>query len=165
MLFFGLITRSCDFRVHRAGSQLKMSNDKSWNPLCLWLCLCQMSNAYFDPWDMLNNICFNVYAQVTCQMSSVKCLCWSLGHDLDRRKYRVCPVPSQVQGIPVPSQVQGMPCAVASAGHPCAVASAGHALCRCKFRDTVVLIKLRPGGLPKRRNSQCQPWSGYLGMW
>ena len=22
-----------------------------------------MSNAYVDPWDMLNNICFHVYAQ------------------------------------------------------------------------------------------------------
>ena len=23
----------------------------------------QMSNAYVDPWDMLNNFCFHVYAQ------------------------------------------------------------------------------------------------------
>ena len=55
---------------------------------------CHMSNAYVDPWDMLNNFCFHVYAQkwvfvimshVTChfRMSHViyvKCLCWSLGH-------------------------------------------------------------------------------------
>ena len=24
---------------------------------------CKMSNAYIDPWDMLNNFCFHVYAQ------------------------------------------------------------------------------------------------------
>ena len=24
---------------------------------------CHMSNAYVDPWDMLNNFCFDVYAQ------------------------------------------------------------------------------------------------------
>ena len=40
---------------------------------------CQMSTAYVDPWDMLNNYCFHVYAQkwhmwnVKCQMSIVKC--------------------------------------------------------------------------------------------
>ena len=62
-----------------------------------------MSNAYVDPWDMLNNFCFQVYAQkwvlvimshvtchilhVTCHMSHcachmsyIKCLCWFLGH-------------------------------------------------------------------------------------
>ena len=52
----------------------------------LWLChmshvTCLMSNAYVDPWDMLNNFCFHVYAQkwvlvfmshVTCHMSHVK---------------------------------------------------------------------------------------------
>ena len=59
-------------------------------------CACQMSNAYFDPWNMLNNFCFGVYAQkwvfvimshVTCHISLftshilyMKCLCWSLGH-------------------------------------------------------------------------------------
>ena len=25
---------------------------------------CHMSNAYVDPWDMLNNFCFHVYAQM-----------------------------------------------------------------------------------------------------
>ena len=25
--------------------------------------ICLMSNAYVDPWDMLNNFCFHVYAQ------------------------------------------------------------------------------------------------------
>ena len=40
--------------------------------------LCQMSNAYFDPWDMLNNICFNVYAQVTCQMSNAYIDPWDM---------------------------------------------------------------------------------------
>ena len=61
---------------------------------------CEMSNAYVDPWDMLNKFCFHVYAQmllfmgeidnaffwtppcpvsghmshVTCHMSYVKCL-------------------------------------------------------------------------------------------
>ena len=48
-----------------------------------------MSNAYVDPWDMLNNFCFHAYAQkwvfvimshVACHMSYVKCLCWSLGY-------------------------------------------------------------------------------------
>ena len=24
---------------------------------------CLMSNAYVDPWDMLNNFCFHLYAQ------------------------------------------------------------------------------------------------------
>ena len=24
---------------------------------------CHMSNAYVDPWDMVNNFCFHVYAQ------------------------------------------------------------------------------------------------------
>ena len=26
---------------------------------------CLMSNAYVDPWDMLNNFCFHVYAQMS----------------------------------------------------------------------------------------------------
>ena len=26
---------------------------------------CLMSNAYVDPWDMLNNFCFYVYAQMS----------------------------------------------------------------------------------------------------
>ena len=26
---------------------------------------CHMSNAYVDPWDMLNNFCFHVYAQMS----------------------------------------------------------------------------------------------------
>ena len=54
-------------------------------------CLC-WSLGHVDPWDMLNNFCFHVYAQkwvfvimsyVTFCMSHVvyvKCLCWSLGH-------------------------------------------------------------------------------------
>ena len=25
--------------------------------------ICQVSNAYVDPWDMLNNFCFHAYAQ------------------------------------------------------------------------------------------------------
>ena len=25
--------------------------------------ICEMSNDYVDPWDMLNNFCFHVYAQ------------------------------------------------------------------------------------------------------
>ena len=50
---------------------------------------CHMSNAFVGPWDMLINFCFDVHAQkwafvimshVTCRMSHVKCLCWSLGH-------------------------------------------------------------------------------------
>ena len=44
---------------------------------------CLMSNAYVDPWDMLNNFCFHVYTQkrvfvimsyVACHMSHVTCL-------------------------------------------------------------------------------------------
>ena len=69
----------------------------------MWHVTCLMSNAYVDPWDMLNNFCFQVYAQkwvlvimshvtchilhVTCHMSHcachmsyIKCLCWFLGH-------------------------------------------------------------------------------------
>ena len=43
---------------------------------------CHMSNAYVDPWDMLNNFCFHVCAQklvfvimslVTFRMSHVTC--------------------------------------------------------------------------------------------
>ena len=26
---------------------------------------CHMSNAYVDPWDMRNNFCFHVYAQMS----------------------------------------------------------------------------------------------------
>ena len=26
---------------------------------------CHMSNVYVDPWDMLNNFCFHVYAQMS----------------------------------------------------------------------------------------------------
>ena len=36
------------------------------------ICQCQVSTAYVDPWDMLNNFCFHVYAQKW-HMSSVKC--------------------------------------------------------------------------------------------
>ena len=66
-------------------------------------CQVSMSNTYVDPWDMLNNFCFEVYAQkwvlvimshvtchilhVTCHMSHcachmsyIKCLCWFSGH-------------------------------------------------------------------------------------
>ena len=25
---------------------------------------CHMSNAYVDPWDMLNNFCFHLYGQI-----------------------------------------------------------------------------------------------------
>ena len=84
---------------------------------------------------MLNNFCFNVYAQVTyvkCQVSNayvdpwdMTCAVASAGHALSRRNGRACPVPSQVQGM------------------PCPVANAGHALYRRKFRDTVDLTKLR----------------------
>ena len=44
--------------------------------------LTYMSNAYADPWDMLNNFCFHVYAQkqvfvimspVTCHILHVTC--------------------------------------------------------------------------------------------
>ena len=33
---------------------------------------CLMSNAYVDPWDMLNNLCFHVYAQISLFMGE-KC--------------------------------------------------------------------------------------------
>ena len=69
----------------------------------MWHVTCLMSNAYVDPWDMLNNFCFQVYAQkwvlvimshvtchilhvtchmshCTCHMSYIKCLCWFSGH-------------------------------------------------------------------------------------
>ena len=73
---------------------------KFWN-LKIWkfkifIFECDMSNAYVDPRDMLNNFCFHVYAQkwvfvimshvtchishATCHMLYAKCLCWSLGH-------------------------------------------------------------------------------------
>ena len=37
---------------------------------------CDMSNAYANPWDMVNNFCFDVYAQkgVFVIMSHVTCL-------------------------------------------------------------------------------------------
>ena len=37
--------------------------------LCMWLCLCL--SLSFDPWDMLNNFCFYIYAQKW-HMSNVK---------------------------------------------------------------------------------------------
>ena len=67
MLFFDIliiITLTCYFRCHRAGSQLKIkiSNvfDNSWEPkvnILYAVILC------VDPWDMLNKFCFHVYAQ------------------------------------------------------------------------------------------------------
>ena len=32
---------------------------------------CLMSNAYVDPWDMLNNFCFHVYAQMSLFMGEI----------------------------------------------------------------------------------------------
>ena len=32
---------------------------------------CQRSNAYFDPWYMLNNFCFHVYAQKSLIISEI----------------------------------------------------------------------------------------------
>ena len=48
-----LITRSCDFRVHRAGFQLKnvWTSDTSWEP------------GMYECLNVLNNFCFHVYAQ------------------------------------------------------------------------------------------------------
>ena len=49
---------------------------------CLSHVTCYMWNACVDPWDMLNNFCFHVYAQkwvfvimshVTCHISHVRC--------------------------------------------------------------------------------------------
>ena len=50
-----------------------MSNvfEKSWEPAVTVSVMVtvslsmsvQMSNAYVDPWEMLNNYCFHVYAQ------------------------------------------------------------------------------------------------------
>ena len=41
-----------------------------------------VARAYVDPWDRLNNFCIHIYAQKwhICQVSSVKCLCWSFCH-------------------------------------------------------------------------------------
>ena len=48
---------------------------------------CDMSNAYANPWDMVNNFCFDVYAQkgvfvimshVTCLMSNVYVDPWDM---------------------------------------------------------------------------------------
>ena len=48
---------------------------------------CDMSNAYVNPWDMVNNFCFDVYAQkgvfvimshVTCLMSNVYVDPWDM---------------------------------------------------------------------------------------
>ena len=37
---------------------------KCWTTLCQMSSVkCQLSTAYVDPWDMLNNFCFHVYAQ------------------------------------------------------------------------------------------------------
>ena len=57
-----LSTRAPDIRVHRAGSQLKMSKSQtSAGNLSSFKCVkCQMSNAYVDPWDMPSNFCFHV---------------------------------------------------------------------------------------------------------
>ena len=65
MLFFDLsITLTCEFRVHRAGSQLKMS-DKSLEPGKL----SKRSHPHSLSLDMLNNFCFHVYAQKSLTLS------------------------------------------------------------------------------------------------
>ena len=74
MLFFdiNIITLSGDIRVHRAGSQLKMSEcqTKAGNQECFekleklenWkLKTWKFEKMKNDPWDMLNNFCFHVY--------------------------------------------------------------------------------------------------------
>ena len=69
MLFFyhnNIITLSPDIRVHRAGSQLKMSECQTKAGNQEFQSLNVIDNFdYFenDPWDMLNNFCFHVYAQ------------------------------------------------------------------------------------------------------
>ena len=63
------MTLSCEFRGHRAGSQLEnvWKSDRRWEPenvenLKTWK-LENFENIKNDPWDMLNNFCFYVYAQ------------------------------------------------------------------------------------------------------
>ena len=69
----------CVLEVHQRGpsgcSKNVWKSDKAGNHECseklLIRCLCskvtyvkcQVSNAYVDPWEMLNNFCFHVYAQ------------------------------------------------------------------------------------------------------
>ena len=48
--------------VKRLGEYLQMSKN-------YWVKF-QMSKAYVDPWDIVNNFCFHVY--VKCQLSNVK---------------------------------------------------------------------------------------------
>ena len=40
---------------------------------CMWHVTGLMSNAYIDPWDMLNNFCFHVL----CLMTNVTCYMWN----------------------------------------------------------------------------------------
>ena len=56
-----LSTLSCYFRVHRAGSQLKMSESqtKAGNQECL----SKLSRSHSLSLDMLNKFCFHVYAE------------------------------------------------------------------------------------------------------
>ena len=57
---------------------------------------CQMSTAYVDPWDMLNNFCFNVYAQkwhmlnVKCQVSNAYVDPWDMLNNFCFNVYAVC---------------------------------------------------------------------------
>ena len=74
MLFFDILlsTLSCEFANHRAGSQLKkclkvrqaLGTWKLWKVenLKTWQ-FENFENVKKDPWDMLNNFCFHVYAQ------------------------------------------------------------------------------------------------------
>ena len=80
MDFFGT-SAACEFRVHRAGSLLKMSEcqTKAGNQECFWKIeklktwkLENFENNKNDPWDMLNHFCFHVYAQKQkCQVHEV----------------------------------------------------------------------------------------------
>ena len=59
------ITLPCEFRSHRAGSQLKnvWTSDKSWEPGTLTRShALTLSLSHSITLDMLNNFCFHVYA-------------------------------------------------------------------------------------------------------
>ena len=69
---------------------------------------CLMSNAYVDPWDMLNNFCFHVYAQMSLFMPHFKRNAQNvLGH---------LPIWQQVAAR---GQLSQLPANITKTAHPC----------------------------------------------
>ena len=85
-------TLTCEFRVHRADSQLKnvRTSDKSWEPGMLlktwktWKTFEKMeksltlSHSHSLTLDMLDNFCFHVYSQKMVYSRKLQCFFWDI---------------------------------------------------------------------------------------